>query len=203
VYVAATYHQLHAELTAVPESDFFSYGVRRATRWVAALSERVTGGFAWHRPWDVLLLLLGVGLGWLASRRLRPGLQVSPRDPGEQRDLDLFWAGACVYVGSYAVVISFDYRLIFLLLIVPQLVRWARARYGLAYATAAALVVAMWLDEWTGMPGVRRLLDWWARTTAVGTAPPLTVAVVAQFLLFVMLVGWLLATRPALRRPRS
>ena len=201
VYVAATYHQLHDELTAVPESDFFSYGVRRTTRWVAALSERVTGGFAWYRPWDVLLLLVGVALGWLASRWLRPGLQKPPRDPVEQRELDLFWAGACVYVGSYAVFISFDYRLIFLLLTVPQLVRWARARHALAYATAAALLAAMWLDEWTGVPGVRRLLDWWARTTTVRGSPPLTVAVIAQYALFSCLVAWLLATVPrGLRR---
>ena len=115
---------------------------------------------------------------------------------GEIRDLDLFWAGACVYVGSYAVFLSFDYRLIFLLLTVPQLLRWTRARYGTAYVTVAALLVAMWLDVWTRMPGLGRVLTWWARTTAVGTAPPLTVAVIAQYVLFVTLVAWLLATFP-------
>ena len=202
VYVAATYHQLHEELDAVPESDFTSYGVRRATRWLAALSERVTGGFARQRPWDVVLVIAAVFLGWLASRWVRSRLPTPAGDPSEQRDLDLFWAGACIYVGSYAVFISFDYRLIFLLLTVPQLLRWTRARHGLAYLTVAALLVAMWLDVWTRMPGVGRLLSWWARTTGVATAPPLTVAVIAQFALFVALIGWLLATRPTLRRPR-
>lgn len=200
VYAAATYHQLHDELAALPQSDLLSYGVRRATHWVAALSERVTGGFAWFRPWDVLLLLAGAGLAWMAGRGLRPRLSSPPGDPAGQRDLDLFWAGACIYVGSYAVSLNFDYRLIFLLLTVPQVVRWARARHGLAYATAASLLVAMWLDEWTRMPGVGRLLDWWNRTTAVGSAPPLTVAVIAQYALFVTLAGWLLASAPVSRK---
>ena len=62
--------------------------------------------------------------------------------------------------------------------------------------TVAALLVTMWLDVWTRMPGSRPRAHWWARTTAVGTAPPLTVAVIAQYVLFVTLVAWLLATFP-------
>ena len=56
----------------------------------------------------------------------------------------------------------------------------------------------MWLDEWTRTCRCSgRVLDWWTRTAAGRHgSPPLTVAVIAQFVLFVTLVAWLLATFP-------
>jgi Glycosyltransferase family 87 len=196
VYVAATYHQIHEILVDVPQSNVLTYGVRRMTKWFANVADRLTGGYSWYRPWDILLLAIAVLVGWLASRRLRARLSSPPSDAGEARDLDLFWAGACIYVGSYMVFLSHDYRLIFLLLAVPQIVRWTRARHGLAYVTVPALLATMWLDEWTRMPVLRPLLDWWTRTATVRGSPPLTVAVIAQYVLFGCLVAWLLATFP-------
>ena len=121
-----------------------------------------------YRAWDVLLALVGIGLGWLLSRRLRLRVRRASLDPGEERDLDLFWAGACVYVGSYAVFLSHDYRLVFLLLTVPQIVRWTRARQPAALVTVPALLATLWLDEWTRMPVLRPLLDWWTRSPRSG-----------------------------------
>ena len=200
-YVAATYHQIHEILVDVPQSNVLTYGVRRMTKWFANVAERVTGGYAWYRPWDIVLLGIAVTAAWLVSRRLRPHVATPPSDSGETRDLDLFWAGACIYVGSYPIFMSHDYRLIFLLLTVPQIVRWTRAHRRLAYVTIPAFLATMWLDEWTRMPVLRPFLDWWTRTATVGGSPPLTVAVVAQYVLFVTLVAWLLATFPrGLRR---
>src|SRR5262249_23531398 len=149
------YHQIHEILSSIPQSNVLTYGVRRATQWFAAAAVELTGSFRWYRPWDVLLAVVGIGLGWLAGRRLRPRLAATRLDRAEQRDLDLFWAGACVYVGSYVIFMSHDYRLIFLLLTVPQIVRWTRARLSLAYATVPALLATLWLDEWTNMPVLR------------------------------------------------
>jgi hypothetical protein len=196
VYVAATYHQIHEILSAIPQSNVLTYGVRRATQWFAAAAVELTGSFGWYHAWDAALTLVGVGLGWLASRRLRARLSAPPPTSGEQRDLDLFWAGACIYVGSYPIFMSHDYRLIFLLLTVPQLVRWSGARLALAYVTVPALLATMWLDEWTKMPILKPFLVWWSKTTVIDGSPPLTVAVIAQYVLFVAFVGWLLATVP-------
>jgi hypothetical protein len=196
VYVLATYHQIHEILSAIPQSNVLTYGVRRATQWFAAAAVRVTGTFGWYRPWDVLLVAVGVALGWVSSRRLRARLAVPPSDRGQERDLDLFWAGACVYVGSYPIFMSHDYRLIFLLLTVPQIVRWTRRRLTLAYVTVPALLATLWLDEWTNMPVLKPFLVWWSNMTRIGGSPPLTIAVIAQYVLFVALIGWLLATVP-------
>ena len=174
--------------------------MRRASEWFSALAIRVVHHFGSYRAWDVLLALVGIGLGWLLSRRLRlPGgrLWIPVRS-----GISLFWAGACVYVGSYAVFLSHDYRLVFLLLTVPQIVRWTRARQPVALVTVPALLATLWLDEWTRMPVLRPLLDWWTRVTSVGPdALSLTVAVIAQFVLFAVFVAWLLATAPATLHP--
>jgi hypothetical protein len=202
VYVVATYHYIHEMLSSIPQSSVLTYGVRRGSEWFSALAIRVVDHFGSYRAWDLVLALAGIGLGWLLSRRLRPRLRLTSLDRGEERDLDLFWAGACIYVGSYPVFLSHDYRLVFLLLTVPQIVRWTRALHPAALATVPVLLATLWLDEWTRMPVLRPFLDWWTRVTSVGPdALSLTVAVIAQFLLFVAFVGWLLATRPATLHP--
>ena len=196
VYLAATAHYVHEILTSIQPPSTLAFGVRRLTMWFSALAERVLGGFGWFRPWDVVLALIGIGLGWLCARRLAGPIGARPVEPGAARDLDLFWAGACIYVGSYLVFVNQDYRLIFLLLTVPQIGRWAHERRGLAFVSVAALLVTLWLDVWSGIPNSRPALDWWERITAVGSGV-LPVAVIGQFVLFVSLIGWLIATAPA------
>ena len=198
VYVAATYHYIHEILVDIPQSNVLTYGVRRASKWFSSLAVRTIGGPASYRAWDIAILIVGLVFGWLLSRRLRPRLRTPPTEAAARRDLDLFWAGACIYVGSYAVFLSHDYRLIFLLLTVPQIVRWTRARHTLAFATVPALLATLYLDEWTRMPVLRPLLDWWTRVTSVGPdSLSLTFAMIAQFALFAAFVAWLLATMPA------
>jgi hypothetical protein len=64
------------------------------------------------------------------------------------RELALFWAGAGIFVGSYALTHNFNYRLAFLLLAVPQLLRWTvepspQVRY--ARAALTLVLLALWL----------------------------------------------------------
>jgi hypothetical protein len=65
-----------------------------------------------------LVLAAAVG-GWWQS----PAEDDPPR--ADAQALDAMRVGAGVYVGTFLVGMSFDYRLIFLLLAVPQLARWA------------------------------------------------------------------------------
>ncbi|HWE82225.1 MAG TPA: glycosyltransferase 87 family protein [Gaiellaceae bacterium] len=194
VYALATIHYIHKMLSAIPAADTFAYGVRRVSEWFSLAAAATIHTLEGYRAWDAGLVLVAIGIAWFVARRLelRPAL---PADPDATRDLDLFWAGACVYVGSYAIFRSNDYRLIFLLLTVPQLVRWASDRHLLAFVSLPAMIVVLWLNEWTGMPGVHVVLDWWNRTTAIGNSSfPLPLVVIAQFVLFVVFLVWLLAT---------
>jgi hypothetical protein len=161
VYAIAFHHQLRQVYRAVPQGDELSYGVRRVSEWLSAQT-----GNSSYRAWDVVLVVaVAVGAVLLARR-------LGPARPAAQRELDLFWAGAGVYVCTYALARNFDYRLVFVLLAVPQLVRWARDGSALAVLSLAAALSAMWFDEWSPF------------STAA-------VPVIAQFVLFGTLIAWL------------
>jgi hypothetical protein len=199
VYVLGDFGYLHRMLRAIPPASEFSYGVGRPGQWFGTASQEAVGAFGSYRAWDVLLVLVAAAGAWLLKRRERLGVPA-----GATRELDLFWAGACIYVGSYATFLSNDYRLIFCLLAVPQLASWAQEGRVLAYATIAGLLVVLWLDEWTGMPGIRHVLDAWNRWTAAGSdGTPLPLVVVGQWAVFVAFIAWLLATQQLLPLRRA
>ena len=195
LYALSIDHELSQIRAALPQSNTFSFGVRRISDWMSAWVEGASATHASLPSWDVLLLV-GAGLAaLLIARRVRPSLGIA-RSGGELRDLDLFWAGACVYVGSYAVARNFDYRLVFCLLTLPQLARWAAARSWLAYATIASLLATMWLDgfyTWF----IESWLRGWSAWTAVGpNGQTLPLPAIGQFALWLTLAAWLFATAP-------
>jgi hypothetical protein len=94
-----------------------------------------------------LVLLVG---GWLRTRaRL-----LAPRERSEPATAGVvpFAMGAAIYLGTFCTGSSFDYRLLFLLLTVPQLVVWSgslRGRWRLAARGTVVLVLAMlWSLTW-------------------------------------------------------
>jgi hypothetical protein len=189
LYAALTLGTIREIGRVVPQSDDLSYGLRRFTEWLAAAGDAVPGhsGFVHERlgTWklDALVAALVV-CAVLLLRRARPGLlPPDDRDPAAQRDLDLFWAGSGVYVLSYALFRSWDYRLAFLLMTVPQLLRWTRERRTLAVAGLVGVFGALWLDAWD-------------RATTLGALHDLHAAVAAQFLVFVCCVAALAGTWP-------
>lgn len=74
-----------------------------------------------YLPYVVAIFFLFL-LGYLG---LRGRLPVPDADP---RNLRAFWMGAGVYIGTFLLGNNFDYRLIFLLLTLPQLADWASRR---------------------------------------------------------------------------
>jgi hypothetical protein len=99
----------------------------------------------------VLVATAAVG-GWARARTALTG-QVSPAA------LAAFHCGAAVYVGTFCLGSNFDYRLVFLLLTLPQLVGWAatvRGRWRWWFASQPlALLVLLW-----GMTWRSRLVPW-------------------------------------------
>jgi hypothetical protein len=192
-YAAAIHHQLQQISKALPQADKYSYGLRRVSEWISAGTE---GNSATHSSligWDILLALAVVAIAVVIARKLRPRLATARH----RRDLDFFWAGACVYVVTYVSARNFDYRLVFLLMTVPQLARWAAARSLLAYVTIVALLGTMWLDGWYDSATVHRILDGWSGWTATGpNAQTLPLSAISQLVLFAMLAGWLASTAP-------
>ena len=172
VYALVIHRQLQQINALLPQSDKYSYGLRRVSEWLSAGLEGHSARSASLPSWDVLLALAIAAAAWFSARRLQGTVSFGGAAESE-RDLDLFWAGACVYVGSYLLARNYDYRLVFLLPTVPQLARWASARSKLAYLTLAALLGTTWLDagpfEWSWL---RSLLDGWSSWTATGPHGP-------------------------------
>jgi hypothetical protein len=69
----------------------------------------------------------------------------------ETADLVAFRMGALIYVGTFVIGNSFDYRLVFLLLTLPLLLRWPAPRrevgnrLNLPPITVAVVMVALWI----------------------------------------------------------
>jgi hypothetical protein len=94
--------------------------------------------------WALILLVLGIALG--LRGRLGPSLRTAREDHDARRDLDLFCTGAGIYIWTYVLFLNYDYRLVYLLLTVPALWRWARQRGVTATVTLLALIGTMWLE---------------------------------------------------------
>lgn len=158
-YVAATFDDVRTIVHTVPKSGSYSYGLDifgHAVSRVIGIGDR----FAW----DAVLALAACMAAFLISRYLLP--VAAPTF-----EVDGFVAGASIFVLSYVFFRSFDYRLVFLLLALPLLLRRAAERRPDAWATLAALLGTLCFES-------RRVLP---------------AGVLAQYPLFVLLLASLIA----------
>jgi len=189
-----------------PQLNAFSYGFRMFAEWLNGEGRSILGDHS-YRAWEdgVTALIIAATLLGRLGRLGRLGHATRASSPAARRDLDLFVAGAGIYVSTYYLIRSFDYRLAFLLLTIPQLLRWARERRPLALVTLTALFASMWLDYLMtdGIPDLGNwLADWNRLFTFAPYNQPLALAVIAQLILYAGLLGCLVTTAAdGLRRP--
>jgi len=193
VYAAATFRDIKTIERVLPQGDEYAYGVHIFGGWLGRL-------LAPGRMWDAALIVLTIAAAIALRRRLRNHLSTGP-----SRELDLFWAGAGIYVTTFALGRSSDYRLVFLLLTIPQLARWASARRALPIATLGGVLLTLWLPSpWSNVPVLNALIRDWNNLTLAGGSE-LPIAAPAQVVAFIGLTCLLAATLPftiELRRSR-
>jgi hypothetical protein len=174
LYALATFHDIRTIDRVLPQDDEYAYGIHITGDWLGHLAG--SGSM-----WDAALVASTIVGAVVFRRRLSIRLAISP-----SRDLDLFCAGAGVYVTTFALVRSADYRLVFLLLTVPRLVRWAAALRVLAIATLLGVLVTLWLPtewQWANVPVLDDVLRRWNDVAAAG-GESLPLAAPAQVLAF-------------------
>ena len=180
IYVAATFRDIQTIERVLPQTDDDTYGMHILGGWLGRLSGA-------GRVWDTALIILAITLALAFRRTLQDRL-----DTGPVRELDLFWAGAGIYVATFALGRSSDYRLVFLLLTIPQLARWTSARRALPIATLCGVLLTLWLlSPWTEAA----FLEGWGDLTRAG-GRPLPIASPPQVIAFVGLTCLLVATLP-------
>ena len=183
IYAAATYDDIRTIDRVLPQDDEYAYGVHITGDWLG----HVTGSGS---MWDAVLVASTIVAAFAFRRPLSVRLATSP-----SRELDLFCAGAGVYVATFALVRSADYRLVFLLLTVPALARWAAARRVFAIATLLGVLVTLWLPTewpWANVPLADDILRRW-NDLAVAGGEALPLGALAQMLVFVGLACLLAA----------
>jgi hypothetical protein len=202
LYAFAIRADLRTLVRVTPQSNDFSYGIRLFSQWLANVATKIGGSTVGRLPlraWDDALALLIVGSAVLLRKNGR-GRTPQTAGPSAERDLDLFVAGAGVYICSYVLLRNFDYRLAYLLLTLPQLFRWARDGQRLAVVSLAALFGTLWFDAdlTVDVPLLGSALRHWNKLTTLGVfSGTLPAAVIAQLVLFAGLVGSLVAIIPA------
>ena len=182
IYCAATFRDIAHVGEIATQGDHLSYGARILP---AHLYHQV-GADRWGGPGAVKqliavapLMVIGAAAAIYARRRLAARGNAIAIDDAS---LLAFHAGALIYLGTFAVANNFDYRLVFLLLTLPQLMAWGRAPTLALSRLASWALVAVLVLLWVGSLSQRlHLWDELATWVVAGLLAALLAATVPRF----------------------
>ncbi|HUL51881.1 MAG TPA: hypothetical protein VLT83_00595 [Opitutaceae bacterium] len=140
-YVWLTYDDLLRINALTGHDTWLSYGMN--ILWMKLVAEKVSDGLAIQilsRCAVFAAILWGIagwwrGAGWGAGRE-GPGLSA-------------FRVGAACYVGTFILENNFDYRLVFLIFAIPQLLAWAGGAQGGLTRVARLALTAIYVSLWS------------------------------------------------------
>jgi hypothetical protein len=151
VYLIATFEDVKTVQRTAIQGQYDSYGARIL---ISSLYHRVIPD-AWTGGTVTKQLLALVPLALLAASLLvwsRRRLLIAHPPDGSSGTLLAFHLGAFIFVGTFALANNYDYRLVFLLLTLPQLCEWTRSterqsiRTALASLGLAAVLATLWIS---------------------------------------------------------
>jgi hypothetical protein len=119
---------------------------------VRFLSERLSDPKPFVQYGSIVVALLLIVLAGTSVLARQQTLTAS-----SERNLAAFRMGASIYVGTFLLGNNWDYRLAFLVLVVPQLMEWIRSPQGKIRSTAKLCMLSLLLSCW-------HFLAWYAPT---------------------------------------
>jgi len=155
VYFAYSFRDIAHVAEIATQGEQFSYGARILPVHLYHHFEIAR----WSGPTALKQVIAIVPLALISlAIAIRVQRHLSLRSDGTtvaSAPLVAFQVGALIYLGTFAAANNFDYRLVFLLLTLPQLVEWtcmpAHRLSRLAWATLVAIIVLLWvgsLSQW-------------------------------------------------------
>jgi hypothetical protein len=122
LYALVTIRDIQAVAAVAPQGEFHSFGARilPAAIYHRFIPDRWQGGAITKQLLVILPLLAAAPLVWFPGRRRLP----APDDSADTPNRLAFYAGSMIFLGTFAIGNNFDYRLVFLLLTLPQLFDW-------------------------------------------------------------------------------
>jgi hypothetical protein len=180
LYALITIEDILAVAAIAPQGDHHAFGARilPAAIYHRFVPDRWQGGAITKQLLVIVPLLAAAPLVWFPGRRRLP-------DPDEGADTPTrlaFYAGSVIFLGTFAIGNNFDYRLVFLLLTLPQLLDWVTEqpsdpRGWLAGVTLVTLVALLWIGA---LSHPLQLMDELVTWAAVGLLAALLAASVPR-----------------------
>jgi hypothetical protein len=181
LYVAVTWESISSAWNLTARGKFISYG---AYVFFYRYEESFSRYLAQWFPDSQVNLILKLGPIVLAFLFILVAGILALRNPGfpqasSERNLSAFRMGASIYIGTFLLGNNWDYRLAFLILVIPQLLEWTRSRSGAHPYIARLMVFAVIASCW-------HFLIWYS--------PHLTFSPGSQEVLFVIdeFMNWML-----------
>ena len=147
IYAIVTRSDIASIAHGTPQGQENAYGVRilPVAIYHRFVPERWQGGAVIKQLLAAVPVLICLPVVWRIGRRRLPRLDAGA---GNWRRL-AFHLGALIFLGTFAAFNNFDYRLVFLLLMLPQLIEWTTSpsdpRGPLAATTTVGLLVLLWM----------------------------------------------------------
>ena len=143
IYLIVTWSDLRLISHATPRASDLSYGMNVAWMRLAGINPTL----------GILLRIICSALALLAACLLYAGCThrhiITPRENADDSlALDSFRVGSSIYLGTFVLGNNWDYRLVFLILCIPQLASWvassSRRIKWLSMIAVFAMIVSMW-----------------------------------------------------------
>jgi hypothetical protein len=162
-----TKDDLQAVAERAPQGEYYSYGARiLLSRGFRVLAPEGWEGSRVATQAVAALTVVPVGLlAWFWVRR-----RILVVDEFMDRRGLAFFIGSFVYLGTFLIGNNFDYRLVFVLLTLPQLFAWTRGddpRSQLASITLLSIVAQLWLGSLSAYVATLDELISWATAVLV------------------------------------
>jgi hypothetical protein len=161
VYCALTADDLRAMRLVTERSYVLSYGVETTEMLLRERLGLEIGGLRWALTAAAGLALVA---SWAVGRRIA-------RRPAVSEHVDAFRTGAGIFLGTFLLVSSWDYRMMFLFFTIPQLLAWIDAGDGprdVRLASWLALILVFVLAWKSGNTPTAHLALAWSLFAALG-----------------------------------
>lgn len=157
LYVLANYESLKLVRKATPQATHFSYGCKvifdmlfsEPDLWLNPSIEPGVANsiYSLKTPGIILSVVIVI---FLAYRLAKNGKDYLQQNPLATSHIDAFRIGASIYAGTFLIGNNFDYRLIFLLFTLPQLLEWLKQKSFLTLSSGLSLtgiILSFWLSS--------------------------------------------------------
>jgi len=147
-YALITIGDIQAIARVAPQGDYHSFGARilPASIYHRFVPDRWQGGDLTKQLVAVVPVLLAAPFVWFRGRRRL----AEPDQDADSSTRLAFYLGSLIFLGTFAIGNNFDYRLVFMLLTLPQLFDWVTDEAGdprrwLAAITIAIVLALLWI----------------------------------------------------------